>query len=248
MFPILEGNKYIDELVSESGSDKIREVFFSYPDKNSPVKDEGYPDKPLNRHLISIFAECAGLNAFSDLKMECTLSEDEERSGKALKSRYKKYVTLHPKSGWSEYKDWYNDRWEAVIEELFKRGYVVVLLGHKDDPSLIGAVDYRGHTIKEAIAAIKYADFHLGVDSFTNHGSATVGTPAVILFGSTSPIGSGYGQNINIYKGLKCQPCYKEYEWSKDNRGPCEYEKMCMNQITVDDVFKNFLELEKRVI
>ena len=88
----------------------------------------------------------------------------------------------------------------------------------------------------------------MGVDSFTNHASATVGTPAVILFGSTSPTGSGYGQNINIYKGLECQPCYKEYGWSKDSRGPCEYEKMCMNQITVDDVFKNFLELEKRVI
>jgi len=134
-----------------------------------------------------------------------------------------------------------------VIDELFKRGYVTVQLGHESDPLLVGAVDYRGHTIKEAVAAIKYSYFHLGVDSFTNHVSATVGTPAVILFGSTSPTGSGYGQNENIYKNLPCQPCYKEYEWSKDNRGKCPYNKKCMNLITVKEVLDKTLCIEKLV-
>lgn len=248
MVPILEGNKFIDELVSESKPDSAEKVYFSYPDKDSPLKDEGYPDKPLDRHLIKIFAQCAGLKELDNLKMECTLSEEEKRCGKSLKLKFKKYITLHVKSGWSEYKDWYNDRWEAVIEKLFKRGYVILQLGHENDPLLTGAVDYRGHTIKEAVSAIKYADFHLGVDSFTNHASATVETPALILFGSTSPTGSGYGQNINIYKDLPCQPCYKEYEWSKNNKGPCSHDKYCMDQISVDEVFNSFIELESRSI
>ena len=246
MIPILEGNKYIDELVSDSKSENSEKIYFSYPDKNSPLGDEGYPDKLLNRHLIKIFAECAGLRDYSDLRMECTLSEEEERSGRAMKSELGKYVTLHTTPGWSEYKSWYNDRWELVVEELFKMGYVVVQLGGFKDPSVIGTVDFRSNTIKEAISAIKYADFHLGVDSFTNHASATVGTPAVILFGSTSPTGSGYDQNINIYKSLSCQPCYKEYEWSKDNKGPCSYDKKCMNQISIKEVLDSFLELRKK--
>ncbi len=247
MFPILEGNKFIDELVSESKSENSEKVYFSYPDSKSPIKDEGYPNKPLNRHLVRIFAECAGLKEFDNLKMECTLTKDEEKSGQSLRSRFKKYVTLHIHSGWSEYKDWYNDRWETVVDELFKRGYVVVQLGHKDEGLLVGTVDYRGHTIKEAISAIKYADIHLGVDSFTNHASATVGTPAVILFGSTSPTGSGYDQNINLYKDLKCQPCYKEYAWSKDNKGKCPYNKLCMDQILVQEVLDGFMRLEKKL-
>lgn len=246
MFSILEGNKFIDELVSESKPDSSEKVYFSYPDKNSPLRDEGYPDKPLNRHLIKIFAECAGLRALDDIEMECTLSESEERCGKSLRAQFKKYVTLHVKSGWSEYKDWYNDRWERVIDRLFKRGYVVLQIGLGSEPLLTGATDFRGHTIKEAISAIKYANIHLGVDSFTNHASATVATQALILFGSTSPVGSGYAQNINIYKDLRCQPCYKEYEWSKDNKGTCPHKRLCMDQISVDEVFDSFLKLESR--
>ena len=238
MFPILEGNKYIDELVSKSKSEESEKIYFSYPDKNSPIRDEGYPDKPLNRHIVNIFAECAGLRDEIDLKMECTLTEEEEKAGQYLKSLYKKYVTLHMTSGWSEYKDWYNDRWGIVIEELFKKGYVTIQLGHESDPLLAGTVDYRGHTIKEAISAIKYADFHMGVDSFTNHASAVVGTRAIILFGSTSPIGSGYDQNVNIYKNLSCQPCYREYEWSKDSKGPCPHGKKCMDLIKINDVLE----------
>ncbi len=88
------------------------------------------------------------------------------------------------------------------------------------------------------MSAIKYADVHMGIDSFTNHASAAVFCPSVILFGSTSPTGSGYDQNINIYKDLPCQPCYREYK-SKDQ---CPHGKKCMNMITVDEVLKAVLK------
>jgi len=238
---ILEGNKYIDELVLEPKNEFTEKIYFSYPDKDSLLGDERYPDKPLNRHIVKIFNECAGLPDNS-MEMECTLSEEEEKVGRSLRYQYKKYLTIHIKSGWSSYKDWYNDRWELVVEKLFRRGYVTVQVGHKDDFLLRNTIDFRGHTVKEAVAAIKYADVHMGIDSFTNHVSATVSAPSVILFGSTSPTGSGYDQNINIYKNLPCQPCYREYR-SKD---PCPHEKKCMNMITVDEVLKAvFKQLEE---
>lgn len=243
---ILEGNKYIDVISLESKDDSAKKIYFSYPDKGSPIKDEGYPDKPLTRHLIKIFNECAGLSD-NDMRMECSLLREEEKVGEALKFQYKKYVTIHTKSGWSSYKDWYDDRWETMIEELFKKGYVTVQIGHETDLLLKSAVDFRGHTIKEAIAAIKYADIHIGVDSFTNHASSAVETPAVILFGSTSPTGSGYEQNINIYKSLSCQPCYREYKWSKDSKEPCPYNKKCMDLITVDEVLENIFKIFDRL-
>lgn len=237
---ILEGNKYIDELVSESRDEHAQKIYFSYPDKDFLLGDEGYPDKPLDRHLVKIFNECAELPENS-MEMECTLSEEEENVGRSLRRYYKRYLTLHVKSGWSAYKDWYNDRWRLVVEKLFERGFVTLQLGHGGDPLLRNTIDFRGHTIKEAVAVIKYADVHMGVDSFTNHVSAAVFAPSVILFGSTSPTGSGYDQNINIYKDLPCQPCYREYK----SKEPCPYGKKCMNMITVDEVLKSVIKLLK---
>lgn len=239
---ILEGNKYIDELVTEPKDGSSEKIYFCYPDKDSILKDEGYPDKPLNRHLIKIFNECARLPE-NTMEMECTLTPEEENVGRSLRQQYKRYLTIHVKSGWSEYKDWYYDRWELVVEKLFQRGFVTIQIGHKEDFLLRNTVDFRGHTIKEAISAIKYADVHMGIDSFSNHASAAVFCPSVILFGSTSPTGSGYGQNINIYKDLECQPCYREYK----SKGPCPYGKKCMKLITVDEVLKSITGLLEEV-
>ena len=76
----------------------------------------------------------------------------------------------------------------------------------------------------------------MGCDSFSNHVAGAYGTPAVILFGSTSPTGSGYKTATNIYKGIECQPCYKENpEVSKNPRGSCDH-RTCMKSISVDEV------------
>jgi len=238
---ILEGNKYIDELTVEMKEDVSEKIYFAYPDKDS-CNDEGYPHKPLQRHLIQIFNECAGLSD-NDMKMECTLSDEEEALGRRFKYEYKKYATLHAHGGWSPYKNWFDDRWEVVVNELFKKGFVTVQIGHTNDPLIKGAIDFRGNSVKDAIAVIKYADFHMGVDSYSNHASSAVETPAVVLFGSTSPTGSGYEQNVNIYKSLSCQPCYKEYKWSKDHNNPCPYDKKCMDLITIEEVIAAVFEI-----
>ena len=236
---ILEGNKYIDELSTESKYENAQKIYFCYPDKDSKTSDEAYPDQPLTRHLVKIFNECAGLPNNS-MEMECTLTEEEEAVGKSLRTKYKRYLTLHVKSGWSEYKDWYKDRWETVVEELFKRGFVTIQIGHESDYALKNTIDFRGHSIKESIAAIKYADVHMGVDSFSNHAAAAFNVPSVILFGSTSPTGSGYERNLNIYNDLSCQPCYKEYNSNDD---PCPFAKRCMDSISVEKVLKGVLML-----
>lgn len=216
------------ELVFESKPGAKKKVLLSYP------LNEGYPEKPLNRHLIRIFNECAGVPD-AGMGMECTLTEKEEVFGAQLRAQYGRYVSLHVLAGWSPYKNWYEDRWQEVMERLFKKGIVVIQIGASWDPAILNTVDMRGHTIKEAVSVIKHAAVHMGVDSFSNHASAAVGTRAVILFGSTSPIGSGYPGNKNIWKSsLECSPCYREFVNKMEN--PCPYNKKCMDQITVDEV------------
>jgi hypothetical protein len=236
-FQILEGNKFIDELTTEGKPDADKKIYFCYPDRDSVLGDEGYPNKPLTRHIAKIFQECAGLPDNIRPFLECTLNEEEVQFGKDLVNQYGKYVTLHIQAGWSPYKEWYDDRWERVVEELFKMGYPTLQLVGPNCRVLKNTVIITS-TIKKAISAIKHSVLHLGIDSFSNHATNATFTKAVILFGSTSPTGSGHEGNINIWKGLDCSPCYKEYDWAKDPNGPCPHNKKCMDLITVEEVLE----------
>ncbi len=87
-------------------------------------------------------------------------------------------------------------------------------------------------TLKEAASLVKYAYLHLGCDSWTNHATFAVNTLAVIIFGSTSPPGSGYQQNENIWHPEGCpwhRICYRELEDICSSRG-------CTDVITVQEV------------
>ena len=240
-FSILEGNKYIDELTSQ-GKEADLKVFFAYPNKDCPIGDEGYPNKPLLRHLIRIFNECAGLPNNS-MEMECTLGSVDLDFGEDLQVKYGDYVSLHIQAGWSPYKEWYDDRWEQIVNSLTGMGINTLQIGAKTDRLLKSTIDMRGLPIKRSISVIMHAELHLGVDSFSNHAANAVGTPAVILYGSTSPIGSGYNSSTNISRWCECSPCYREYEWAQDPKGPCPYDKKCMSEISVEVVWDKVKEI-----
>lgn len=241
-FGILEGNKYIDELVSESTGSADLKFYFSYPDKNSSLKDEGYPDKPLSRHLVKIFNECAGLPDNS-MDLECTLTPIEESVGMSMirfcTPLFNGYVTLHIQSGWSIYKDWIYKRWIEIAKYLREKHYMPIQIGGPKEKLLPNVSDFRGQPFKHAVSLIKHSALHIGIDSFTNHASFAVKKKSIILFGSTDPTGSGYDQNVNICRRLDCQPCYRENpDVSAVSRGKCPIDGKCMADISVEDVKK----------
>lgn len=244
--PVLEGNKYIDQLMTESPhngthlKDVNLQVYFCYPDKDSTLRDEGYPEKPLNRHLVEIFNECAGVPD-AGMETEITLTSKEDDVGFELKEDHGHYISLQVRAGWSPYKEWGTKNWEEVVGALKKEGYPIVQIGGEEEDLIPGAIDQRGRPLRESLSIIKNAMLHLGIDSIGNHAAHAFGVPAVILFGSTSPAGSGYRENINIWRGLECSPCYKEYEWAKEPRGECPYNKACMTNITTKEVIESVL-------
>jgi tetratricopeptide (TPR) repeat protein len=197
--------------------------------------EEGYPHVPMKKPLTTYFCEEAGrkLGLYLD-----------PIYGNGLKSSYERlidapYLTFHIKTGWSIYKEWWICNWLALITKL-KEAYpslALVQIGGVDDPKLPIRQE-TGKTLAHAVGLIKHADLHLGVDSFSNHAAGLLGVPAVILFGSTSPIGSGYPTADNIWANLPCSPCYKENpELSRQSLGPCPHKHECMSSITVDMVF-----------
>jgi ADP-heptose:LPS heptosyltransferase len=180
---------------------------------------EGYPEKPMRKHLLNYFADEMGLEVGQFPRVNLPKPVVPFKSGKP-------YATLQRFAGWSNYKMWYDVRWEEVCGRLQAAGIPIVFIDEK-----------MGLPLATSIALIANAAMHIGVDSFGNHVSHIYQVPSVILWGSTQWHAAGYPHNFNISKGLECQPCFREtHPGSLHPRGPCPNGHACMQQISVDEV------------
>jgi glycosyltransferase involved in cell wall biosynthesis len=112
-----------------------------------------------------------------------------------------RYITLQRKPGWSSLKAY--PHWDAVIREL---------------PLPVVELD-ESRSWSETCALIQHASLHLGIDSVCSHIAAAYCTPAVVVFGSTSPAVSGHPTAVNLSVGpSKCHPCFIEDSYVNGHR------------------------------
>jgi ADP-heptose:LPS heptosyltransferase/glycosyltransferase involved in cell wall biosynthesis len=246
----------VDIIMDCAGWDRWRNSYDRQITLTGYPLQEGYPDKPMARHLLRYFAAEMGLNISA-------IGPDDNQTGlPALTLRrperrelphHADYVSLQWSAGWSKYKQWSKDSWMEVIGALTDDGIPVLLI----DESC-------GRTLAQSVAAFANARVHMGIDSFCNHlthymweypgGGRKV--RGVILWGSTQASAAGYSSNINISRALPCQPCFKENPAiSRMDRGPCinppratyddETPHACMADITVDEVVDAVRQLWK---
>lgn len=215
-YPILRSNSDINEIAFKSGPSD-QQILFEYP------------EKPLKKHLREYFADCAGVSLTSDAKNIIELNLLDE-----FKINYDRpVITFSAKTGWSRYKEWPLDRWIELVSRFPE--YQFVQLGAPGEPSIDGAHNLCGKiSIRQSFSMIKQSVLFVGLDGLFGHATNAFGTPAVILFGSTSPTGFGYPGNTNLASGDECQPCYRE---KGDQRPPCPYAHKCMvDYMTVERV------------
>lgn len=215
--PILTCNPHIDEVVEESGKFADLTFEFSYPMK------DGYPYTALKKHISHYFADCAGVELNDTRPVLNLLPED------LVKLEYKKpIISFAVKTGWSIYKEWPLERWEQLIE-LFPN-YQFIQLGRAGEPQIKGAHYMCGKLpLRQVFSVIEQSELFVGLDSLFNHVTRALDVPAVILFGSTSPVGFGYDVNVNLWSEYECSPCYRENnEISVHPKPPCPYEHKCM--------------------
>lgn len=199
----------------------------------------GYPKVSMKKHLMLYMLDELGI-AYEALPEQLML-EAPPPPAKLLKT--KNYITVQLKTGWSRYKEFKAEQLDSMCLAV-KTWYAsdIIQIGAENEPKLNNAdVHMLGYSLEEAIGAQAWAKYHIGPDSFFNHttnlkwthkGNSTKG---LIYFGSTSPIGSGYDQNINIYAGAHCQPCYRENpEISSAHGGPCPFNHMCLSRMPVE--------------
>jgi ADP-heptose:LPS heptosyltransferase len=125
----------------------------------------------------------------------------------------------------------------------------VVLLGSLDEKALAGVIAQEGVTdltgklgLPELAAAIKRLKLLICNDGGPMHMAVALGVSTVSVFGPVDE--KEYGpyppdkRHIVVGKDLSCRPCYKNFRFPG-----CSNERRCLEDITVDEVYRKVKEL-----
>jgi len=234
-FPeLFEGNRDVDRVVpfDERYHGLLRVVRGRSWYANYGGHDHANDESPRPRqHIIALMCEACGISGPVSLRPYLQLSDEERHRGQ-LRPRQ---LALHS-SGLSAFssmknKEWFPDRFQAVVDAL-RSDFELVQLGSPDDPPLEGCLDMRGKTTRrEAAAIIAGSELLLGQVGFLMHLARAVDTRAVIIYGGRElPWQSGYTCNTNLVTPLPCSPCWR---WNACHN---PVERDCMRRISVEDV------------
>lgn len=139
-------------------------------------------------------------------------------------------------------KHWGEERWATLAERVrAELGVTPVLLGGPGDQEAGRRiaddcdgilVDLTGRTsLTEAAALIDRAELLVAVDTGLGHMGLALGTPSVLLFGSTCPYTDTTRANARVlYHKLTCSPCKR--------RPTCDGAFTCMREIAVGEVVR----------
>jgi hypothetical protein len=205
----------------------------------APVDLEKDASVPPKRHILAELASRAGVEGQIALRPYFYLTAAEKEKGAWAEGQ----VAIQS-SGLGgvlqmKNKQWYPERFQDVINHL-NGGLKFIQIGSTSDPALAGVTDLRGKTsIREAAALLANSRLYLGNVGFLMHLARAVECPSVVIFGGReAPWQSGYTCNINLYSAVPCAPCWL---WNK-----CDYDRMCMKNITTADVINAVEQMIKR--
>lgn len=151
----------------------------------------------------------------------------------------KGFVVIEPNVPWFKSvgpnKQWPADRYAEIGKRLKAAGYDVVQLVYPKVKNRIAAARaVNTSNYRQAAGVLKQAALYVGPEGGLHHGSAAVGTKAVVLFGGfVPPQVTGYDMHINLTGGAEA--C--------GSINPCNHCRAAMNAITVDEVEAEALKI-----
>ena len=165
----------------------------------------------------------------------------------------KGYFALIPGAGQS-FKRWDLEKFACLGGELSKRGYLIVLIGGKNEKPLLEELSKKmngnclvplsdqeifGTEPLYSTGILKLCHGAIGNDCGGIHLSTFVGTPVVALYGPTNPVKFGpLGEkNVVLFKNYPCSPCEKKH---------CRYDCKCLRDIKKEEVLQSALQLTEK--
>ncbi|XHR28015.1 MAG: glycosyltransferase family 9 protein [Chthoniobacteraceae bacterium] len=155
-------------------------------------------------------------------------------------------VVIHPGPSWPV-REWPLDHWKTLVSELHQNGLTNVVqlgvakhlaLGEIAQPEIPGTVSLVDQlTLEQTVTLISQASLFIGIDSGLLHIAAATRTPAVGLWGPTSPHLRFCGEirKSFITSNAACQGCHHRHprlHWMTD----CPKGIACMKTISVNEV------------
>jgi ADP-heptose:LPS heptosyltransferase/GT2 family glycosyltransferase len=163
--------------------------------------------------------------------------------------------------GPSDNKNWFEDRWRAVIRHLQNKGLTVVQMrGSENEPLMEGVdKDVCGEPLLAVFQWIRDASILISIDTMGHHVGCAFETPSVVLWGRSKPENFGYFRSFIRNIEGQCpgvevdqmvlneegqpekkrvrldRPCIGGNQFNMD-QDICRIEKECMKQVTVEDV------------
>jgi hypothetical protein len=137
-------------------------------------------------------------------------------------------------------KQWDCQKYEELASHLADR-YELVQLGMPGESDIPGAKDLRGMlSIQETAKVLAGARFFIGQVGFLMHLARAVETRSIVIFGGREKAWqSGYPCNENLETDPQCSPCWQSNK--------CDYDRVCLSDISVEDVLNAIERMEKRL-
>ncbi|MBI4472830.1 MAG: lipopolysaccharide heptosyltransferase II [Acidobacteria bacterium] len=157
------------------------------------------------------------------------------------------FMVLNPGAAYGSAKRWDTDRFGAVADALASElRFAVAIIGSANERDVAETITIRlksraavlsGKTSLETlIGVLAEASLMITNDSGPMHIAAALGTPTVAVFGSTDErVTSPFGPRTRVVKRpVECSPCLLR---------DCPIDHRCMENVSVDDVYRAAKEL-----
>ncbi len=223
-----------------SGRPRHDDLWIGNPavDKNSEIK---ILDGPSARPYILRWVRDGGLRIIYNLKYRAHAGHiflsDEEKEKAADLTPQEPFGLIEPyvRKGSSVNKAYGFDRWAKAIKDLPIQLYQFTFTG-ENTRLLPGVKPISAPDIRISVGIATSARIILCSDTSLNHIAASVGVPAVVIFGGYSdPLITGYKSNINFYISGGESPC--------GCYSPCDHCKRAMAMIKPEDVREAALKI-----
>ena len=168
----------------------------------------------------------------------------------------KDLVLLYPGGGLLPIRAWPLKNYCRIAMNLIEKGYVVGIIGMKEDTPLAEVISLRcqskycidltgyTRTIMELITLLHLGSLLITNDGGPGHFASLTPIPSIIFFGPETPVLYGpLGEKaVNLHVPLPCSPCLTAYNHRKS---PCDGNNVCLKAITPEEVFDKACELLK---
>ena len=247
-YDIFETNPYIDLVIPCYGRDlflwglpdRDSDIFMPYMKVEPPehfVPGMKLMASPLlirpnqrKRTIVEQVADYHGIN-IDDESLEIFPTHEDEAWAECFLANIGKgpAVFFNPQSQLAE-KDLPRSVSENIVKRLLRD--FVVLEAPFERPPFEGTIAFNPPpTIRRCAALFRRLLCVITVDSFPGHLAAATGTPAVVLFGPSSPEVFGHKGNTNI-RPTRCHPC------ADTPRLPACIGHHCMKEFSHNEVHK----------